>query len=88
MTTCGFAVPLFEHKGDRSELLEFSCRMGELRMDEYRHERNQRSIDYSDLANVENAIRSITRFGIYERVIAQKEYVAINENRSIPALCN
>ena len=45
MTTCGFAVPLFEHKGDRSELLEFSCKMGERRMDEYRHERNQRSID-------------------------------------------
>jgi hypothetical protein len=45
MTTCGFAVPLFEHKGDRSELVEFSCKMGERRMDEYRHERNQRSID-------------------------------------------
>jgi Pyridoxamine 5'-phosphate oxidase len=45
MTTCGFAVPLFEYKGDRSELLEFSCKMGEQRMDEYRHERNQRSID-------------------------------------------
>jgi hypothetical protein len=34
MTTCGFAVPLFEHKRDRSELLEFSCKMGERRMDE------------------------------------------------------
>jgi hypothetical protein len=45
MTTCGFAVPLFEHKGDRSELLEFSRKMGARRMDEYRHERNQRSID-------------------------------------------
>ena len=45
MTTCGFAVPLFEYKGDRSELLEFSCKMGERRMDEHRHERNQRSID-------------------------------------------
>src|SRR5262245_16518323 len=45
MTTCGFAVPLFEYKGDRSQLLDFSCKMGERRMDEYRRERNQKSID-------------------------------------------
>lgn len=45
MTTCGFAVPLYEHKGERELLLEFTCKMGEQRMDEYRHERNQQSID-------------------------------------------
>ena len=45
ITTCGFAVPLFEHQGDRSGLLEFSCQMGARRLDEYRHERNRRSID-------------------------------------------
>lgn len=45
MATCGFAVPLFEYKGERDLLTEFTCKMGEERMDQYRHERNQRSID-------------------------------------------
>ncbi len=45
MATCGFAVPLYEYKGQRDTLTEFTCKMGEQRMDEYRHERNQTSID-------------------------------------------
>ncbi len=45
MTTCGFAVPLFEFQGNRDQLQEFTCKMGPERMDAYRHERNQRSID-------------------------------------------
>jgi hypothetical protein len=45
MTTCGFAVPLYEYKAQRELLPEFTCKMGERRMDEYRHERNQKSID-------------------------------------------
>jgi hypothetical protein len=45
MTTCGFAVPLYEYKAQREQLPEFTCKMGEQRMDEYRHERNQKSID-------------------------------------------
>jgi len=45
MSTCGFAVPLFEYKAERDKLLEFACSMGEEKMDEYRHERNQKSID-------------------------------------------
>ena len=45
MTTCGFAVPLYEYKAQRELLPEFTCKMGEQRMDEYRHERNQQSID-------------------------------------------
>jgi len=45
MTTCGFAVPLFDYRGDREQLTEFTCKMGDERMDEYRHERNQTSID-------------------------------------------
>jgi hypothetical protein len=45
MTTCGFAVPLYHFKGHREALTEFTCKMGEQRMDEYRHERNQWSID-------------------------------------------
>lgn len=45
MTTCGFAVPLYEYQGERNQLAEFTCKMGEERMDQYRHERNQVSID-------------------------------------------
>jgi hypothetical protein len=45
MTTCGFAVPLYEYKAQRELLPEFTCKMGEQRMDEYRRERNQKSID-------------------------------------------
>ncbi len=45
MTTCGFGVPLFEYQGERPLLPEFACKMGDQRMDEYRHERNQLSID-------------------------------------------
>src|SRR5262245_16371690 len=45
MTTCGFAVPLYEFKSHRDQLSEFTCKMGEKRMDEYRQERNQTSID-------------------------------------------
>jgi hypothetical protein len=45
MTTCGFAVPLFEFKGQRTLLPDWSCKMGEERLTQYRHERNQRSID-------------------------------------------
>jgi hypothetical protein len=45
MATCGFAVPLYEYKGERTQLPEFSCKMGSQRMDEYRHAHNQESID-------------------------------------------
>ncbi len=45
MATCGFAVPLFDYKGEREELRNFTCKMGDERMDAYRRERNQRSID-------------------------------------------
>jgi hypothetical protein len=45
MTTCGFAVPLYEYQGQRELLPEFTCKMGEQRMDQYRRERNQQSID-------------------------------------------
>ncbi len=45
MTTCGFAVPHYEYRGERDQLLEFTCKKGEEGMDQYRRERNQRSID-------------------------------------------
>lgn len=45
MTTCGFAVPLYEFQGHRQQLTEFTCKMGDERMDEYRRQKNQTSID-------------------------------------------
>ena len=45
MTTCGFAVPMYEYKGEREQLTEFACKMGDERMDEYRRAKNQTSID-------------------------------------------
>ncbi|MFO0842509.1 MAG: pyridoxamine 5'-phosphate oxidase family protein [Gemmataceae bacterium] len=45
MTTCGFAVPLFEYQGERSQLLEYATKKGEEGMEKYRRERNQTSID-------------------------------------------
>jgi hypothetical protein len=45
MTTCGFAVPLYEFKAQRQLLPEFTCKTGEQKMDEYRRQRNQVSID-------------------------------------------
>lgn len=45
MTTCGFAVPLYEFQGHREQLNDFVLKMGPDRMDEYRRERNQTSID-------------------------------------------
>lgn len=45
MTTCGFAVPMYEFKGQRDTLPEFSCKMGEERMDAYRREKNVTSLD-------------------------------------------
>lgn len=45
MATCGFAVPFFDYKGERERLTDWVCQMGDERMDEYRHEKNQVSID-------------------------------------------
>ena len=45
MTTCGFAVPLFEFKGHRDQLTDFACKMGDERMVDYRRQKNQTSID-------------------------------------------
>jgi hypothetical protein len=45
MTTCGHAVPRYEFIGERTMLPHWSCKMGDEKMDAYRHEKNQRSID-------------------------------------------
>ena len=45
LTTCGFAVPLFDFRGPREQLTDFACKMGEEKMLDYRHRKNERSID-------------------------------------------
>jgi Pyridoxamine 5'-phosphate oxidase len=45
MTTCGFAVPRYEFISEREQLVEFTCNMGEEKMNEYRQRKNQVSID-------------------------------------------
>ncbi|CAN5159768.1 pyridoxamine 5'-phosphate oxidase family protein [soil metagenome] len=45
MSTCGFAVPLFEFVGNRDQLTKFACKTGEEGMEDYRRKKNQTSID-------------------------------------------
>jgi len=45
MSTCGFAVPFFEYQGQRDKLTEWAAKMGEEKIEEYQHARNERSID-------------------------------------------
>jgi hypothetical protein len=43
--SCGFGVPLYEYRGERSQLKEWSKRKGESALSIYRQEKNRRSID-------------------------------------------
>jgi hypothetical protein len=44
-TSCGFAVPVYELKGERQMLVEWTVRKGEDGIREYRREKNSVSID-------------------------------------------
>jgi hypothetical protein len=44
-TSCGFAVPLFEYDGDRSQLNEWAARKTPEALRTYWSENNRRSID-------------------------------------------
>ena len=43
--SCGFAVPLYEYKGERSQLIDYAEKKGPERMEEYRAQKNRASID-------------------------------------------
>ncbi len=43
--TCGFAVPLYEYKGERSQLIDSAERKGPKGLEKYRSEKNRSSID-------------------------------------------
>lgn len=44
-TSCGFAVPLFDYRGDRDLLHQWAARKTEADLDEYHRTRNAKSID-------------------------------------------
>lgn len=44
-TSCGYAVPLYEYLGDRSELVEWAEKKGDRGLQDYRHNKNRVSID-------------------------------------------
>jgi hypothetical protein len=44
-TSCGFGVPEYEFKGQRTLLPEYACKLGPEKLDEARRRKNQRSID-------------------------------------------
>jgi hypothetical protein len=43
--SCGFGVPMYEFRGERSQLKEWAERKGEASLVNYRQEKNSRSID-------------------------------------------
>jgi hypothetical protein len=43
--SCGFAVPLYEYQGERSQLMDYAQKKGPAALDEYRATKNRVSID-------------------------------------------
>ena len=43
--SCGFAVPLYEYKGERSQLIDYAEKKGPAGMEEYKARKNKASID-------------------------------------------
>jgi len=44
-TSCGFGVPLYDYVGERDQLIRWAEAKGEKGLEEYRHLKNERSID-------------------------------------------
>ncbi len=44
-TSCGMAVPLYDHQGDRDRLNEWAQKKGPAGIEAYQREKNQVSID-------------------------------------------
>ena len=43
--SCGFAVPLYEHRGERSQLVDYAVRKGPAGLEQYKAQKNRASID-------------------------------------------
>ena len=53
-TSCGYGVPLFEYRGERTTLTRWAAAKGEAGMEEYRQKKNARSIDGLPTGQMEN----------------------------------
>jgi hypothetical protein len=54
--SCGFGVPVYEYRHDRTQLTNYARRKGRTGMAQYRAEKNRKSLDGLDgLARVEDA---------------------------------
>lgn len=45
MTSCGYGVPLFDYVGERTQLTRWAESKGEEGLEDYRRQKNMRSID-------------------------------------------
>jgi uncharacterized protein YciI len=79
METCGFAVPRYQWQGDRAQLAEFTCKMGDEKMEQYRHERNETSIDGFATHLFDGATPASTR-----RFLLRYEKVPDHATRCLP----
>lgn len=43
--SCGFAVPLYEYRGERSQLIDYACKKGPEGLERYKALKNRESID-------------------------------------------
>ncbi len=43
--SCGFAVPLYEYRGERSQLIDYAEKKGPEALERYRAQKNRESID-------------------------------------------
>ncbi len=55
-TSCGFAVPLYDYQGQRRVLVDWAIQKGEAGLQEYRHLKNQVSLDGLPTAFVKQQI--------------------------------
>lgn len=44
-TSCGFGVPLLDYQGERPQLADWACNRGPERLEQYKAEKNRRSVD-------------------------------------------
>jgi hypothetical protein len=59
--SCGFAVPLYEYRGERTTLLDWAGRKGSEGLEHYRAQKNSKSIDGLDgLRSAHHSDRGVT----------------------------
>ncbi|HZD44622.1 MAG TPA: pyridoxamine 5'-phosphate oxidase family protein, partial [Acidobacteriaceae bacterium] len=59
-TSCGYGVPLFEYIGERSTLHRWAQQKGDAGLEEYRRQKNARSLDGLPTGLAEDEISSVS----------------------------